>query len=736
MAVFIGRSVTARDEVSYRGRLIATTFLSTILCTGYALAQENSAQTSEETTVLQQITVSAGAGRDNSQEDNKTVAAKRSSGATKTDTPLVETPRSVSVVTRKELEQRGAQDIIEAVRYSAGVTTGGYGFDPRFDQIYIRGFSATTIGDYKDGLRQPYMNYGTFRTDPYSLERVEIIKGPVSVLYGAGTPAGIINKVSKLPTEEKIREVELLYGTQNRAQAAFDFSGPVTEGSDEFLYRVVGLARNGETNFDIGDDRYFLQPSFTWNPDAATSFTVYGLVQSEETDANVGAITDPGSGKVLHLRASDPDYDYQKVRQQQIGYKFEHDFGNGLTARQNLRYSHLDLRSRYLGIYGWDETETVAHRGATAIRDEMNVFQVDNQLEAKFDTGPLAHTMLFGLDYTKVNSSFAYGFDFVPNPAYDFDISNPTYGVSGPTPDYNYMAAEADLRQTGIYALDQIELDKWRFTLGGRQTWVEQNRDTELLLSGDNPKENVKKDAFSVQAGALYLFDNGIAPFASYATSFEPITNRSTSDSILDPTEGEQFELGVKYQPPGTDILLSAVAYHLVEKNRPTVVNPDLGTYRSLGEVTSKGLELEARASLMDGLDVIAAYTYNHAEITAGAPTEIGKVPVVTPEHVATLWANYKFDESTAVSGLSLGAGVRFLSETYTSTANTSKNDAAVYLDASASYDFGAIDKKYEGVTAAFAVRNIADDRATVCNDGYCYLGQGRNITASLKYRW
>jgi iron complex outermembrane receptor protein len=735
MAFHQDRGAALRGGFLYRKGLITTTCLSALLCGGHAFAQEAATETSGDPLVLQQVTIS-GAGQDSSQEDNKTVAAKRSSGATKTDTPLIETPRSVSVVTRKELEERGAQDIIEAVRYSAGVTTGAYGFDPRFDQIYIRGFSATTIGDYKDGLRQPYMNYGTFRTDPYSLERVEIIKGPVSVLYGAGTPAGIINKVSKLPTEEKIREIELLYGTQNRAQAAFDFSGPVTEGSDEFLYRVVGLARNGDTNFDIADDRYFLQPSFTWNPDAATSFTVYGLVQSEETDANVGAVTD-SLGKVHKLRASDPDYDHQKVRQQQIGYKFEHDFGNGLTARQNLRYSHLDLRSRYLGIYGWDGT--VAQRGASSIRDEMNVFQADNQLEAKFDTGPLAHTMLFGLDYSKVNSSFGYGFGPV-DPDYNFDISNPTYGVSGPTPDYNYSLADADLRQTGVYALDQIEMDKWRFTLGGRQTWVEQTRSTELLLSGDNPKENVKKDAFSVQAGALYLFDNGIAPFASYATSFEPIPNRSTALTILEPTKGEQFELGIKYQPPGTDILLSAVAYHLVEKNKPTVVDPVLGTYRSLGEVTSKGLELEARASIMDGLDLVAAYTYNHAKITGGDPdalvNELGNAPAVTPEHVATLWANYKFDESTAVSGLSLGAGVRFLSETYTSTANTSKNDAAVYLDASASYDFGAIDKKYEGVTAAFAIRNIADERPTICNDGYCYLGQGRNITASVKYRW
>lgn len=707
--------------------LLATTCLVTLLGAHPALAQQAATQPQDGT--LEPITVSGKGGGVTSGDDDKTVAAKRSSGATKTDTPLIETPRSVSVVTRKEIEERGAQDIIEAVRYSAGVSTGAYGFDPRFDQIYIRGYDATTLGDYKDGLRQPYINYGTFRTDPYSLERVEVIKGPVSVLYGAGTPAGIVNKVPKLPTEDRIREVQLLYGTKDRAQAAFDFGGPVREGSDEFLYRIVGLARNGDTNFDIADDRYFLQPSLTWNPDAATSFTIYGLVQADETDTNVGAITD-ALGKVHALRASDPDYDYQKIRQQQIGYKFEHDFGDGITVRQNVRYSHLDLRSRYLAVASW--TGTVAHRYANSIRDEMNVFQADNQVEAKFDTGALAHTVLLGLDYTNLTSSFGYGIGPV-GPAYDFDIANPTYGVSGPTPDYNFTTSDADLRQTGIYALDQVELDRWRFTLGGRQTWVEQTRDY-----GGGGSEGLNKNAFSMQAGALYLFDNGVAPFASYATSFEPVTNRSESGGILQPTKGEQFELGVKYQPPGTDILLSAVAYHLVEKNKPVVVDANAGTYRALGEVTSNGFELEARAGISDGLDVIAAYNYNHAEITGGGPnsTEIGKVPAVTPEHVASLWANYKFDEGSAAPGLSVGAGARLQSATYTDTTNTAKNDAAIYLDASASYDFGAIDKTYEGVSAAFAVRNIADERPIVCNSGYCYLGQGRNITASLKRSW
>ncbi|MDU0358869.1 TonB-dependent siderophore receptor [Rhizobium sp. 25PS6] len=708
----------------YRETLFATT---AILLIGVAVppAFAQTASADANATALEPIVIQGAAS--DSKTDRTSVTAKNSAGATKISTPLVETPRSISVTTEKEIEQRGAQTVIEAVRYSAGVTTGTSGFDPRFDQIYIRGYNATTVGDYRDGLRQPYINYGTFRTEPYQLQRVEVIKGPVSVLYGSGSPGGLVNKISKLPTEEPIREVGISYGTEDRVQGMFDFGGPISEDNEDFLYRIVGVARRGDTNFDIADDRYLLAPSFTWRPDEGTSFTVYGLAQADETDSNVGAIT-TSDGRILDIRASDPDYDYQKVKQQQVGYQFEHEFDNGLTFRQNLRYSHLDLRARYLGVSSW--TGTVAHRGTNAIRDEMNVFQVDNQLEAKFDTGPLAHTMLFGLDYTNLQSSFGYGAG-AADPAFDFDIANPTYGVSGATPDYNVLASDADMRQVGIYVMDQIEVGNWRFNLGGRQTWVNQTRDATLPTVSS---EEVDKNAFSVQAGALYLFDNGIAPFVSYATSFDPVTNRSATNTILPPTKGEQYEVGVKYQPPGSDILLSAVAYHIVELNKPRLADPLTFAYDSQGEVTGKGIELEARAAIADGLDIIAAYTYNDSEVTGG--NNVGNTPAITPTHIASLWANYTFQESNPFNGLSVGAGVRYIGETWTDVANTSKNPATFYVDASASYDFGAVDKKYEGLTAAFNIRNIADERETVCEEGFCYLGQGRNMTGTLKYRW
>lgn len=675
--------------------------------------------------LLQPIVIASGA------QDNSTVAAKNSSAGTKIDTPLIETARSVSVVTRKEIEQRAAQNVVEAVRYSAGIVTDRSGFDPRFDTVEIRGYDATSTGDYKDNLRQPYLNYGMFRTDPYALERVEIVKGPVSVLYGAGTPAGIINKASKFANGERIREVDTLYGTENRRQVAFDVGDTIGEDGD-LSYRLVGLARKGETNLHIADDRYFLQPSLTWTPTDQTSLTAYSLIQNSDIGGAVGVVIEP-SGKIHDLRASDPDYDYNKIKQRQVGYEFEHEFNDLVTFRQNLRYSDLDLRSRYLTTSTdpayW--TGTVARRTPWAVRDSMEVFQVDNQLEWTFDTGPASHTLLTGIDYMRVKGSIGYGLG-TADPVFDFDITNPTYGIDGPTAPYNYLLLDRTLQQTGIYATDHIAIDNWHFTVGGRYAWAKQGAEGTQL--GAPYSENVDKGAFTMQASALYAFDNGISPYVSYATSFDPVTNLPVPGTTLDAAKAQQYEIGVKYQPPGTDILLSAIAYHLVEKNKPVIADPMLGTYRSLGELTNKGIELEARANLGNGWDVIAAYTYAHSRITAGS--DVGNAPAVKPDHVVSLWGNYTFGEGTALAGLSAGAGIRYASEAYTSTKNTSKNEATFFIDTAVNYDFGAIDKKYDGLTAAFNVRNLADERDIVCNEGYCSLAQGRNITASLKYRW
>lgn len=650
-------------------------------------------------------------------EDNDTIVPERTVSATKTDTPLVETPRSVSVVTRAEMEQRAVTDMIQATRYSSGVATGGFGYDPRFDQITIRGIETTMDGDFRDGLRQPVMTYGAFMTEIYTLDRVEVLKGPVSVMYGAASAAGIVNKISKLPQKQAHNEVELQYGTIGRKQAAFDFGGPVGE-NDDLFYRVVGLVREGESNFDIQDDRYLLQPSFTWEPTDSTRLTVYGLAQKSEGEAS--AWTKINDGEIF--RVSDPEYDYQKVTQYQLGYQFEHEFDNGLTFRQNARVSDLSLKARYADRSTMFTDPTAAWT-TSAVTDDIRAYQIDNQLQAKFDTGAVAHTLLFGLDYTGVNSDYADG----------YSTTLPADIGSAVTPALQSFTSN-DLRQTGIYAQEQAEFGNWRFVGGLRYDWLDQETRNKVAGTGAQKDDS----ALSGQVGLLYLFDNGLAPYVSYGTSFVPSSQRSATGDVLEPTKGRQIEAGIKYQPEGANFSLSTAVYRLVETGRPQYAGFDsFYIYENSGENTFTGFEVEGRKSFDNGISLIAAYTYTDGEITGNLDRSlIGNTPSTTPRHMASLWANYAAPEDMAIGGLSIGAGIRAVSNSYTDDANTAKNGGAVYFDASLSYDFGVKSPELQGLSLAVSATNLADREEQVCNGGYCYFGQGRTVLGSLKYKW
>lgn len=690
---------------------------STVLVGAVAAAIMPIGAVAQDATTLEPI-ILRGSGTQTISEDNDTIVPERSVSALKTDTPLVETPRSVSVITRKEMEQRAVTDIIQATRYSSGVSTGGFGYDPRFDQIYIRGIETTVSGDFRDGLRQPVMTYGTFTTEIYTLDRVEVLKGPVSVMYGAASAAGIVNKISKLPLQEAHHEVELQYGTVGRKQAAFDFGGPIGQSNDAF-YRVVGLVREGETNYDIQDDRYLLQPSFTWEPTDSTKITIYGLAQDTETAASAWTFKNDGQ---IYL-VSDPDYDYQKIRQYQLGYKLEHDFGNGLTFRQNARVSDLDLKARYLNRMTMFSAPADPWSTA-AVTDKMRAYQIDNQLQAKFETGNVSHTILAGLDYTAVNSDFAVG----------YGSTLPGNVGNAPTPALTGFTGN-DLRQTGLYAQEQAEIGNWRFVGGLRYDWLDQTTTDKVAGTSDEREDG----ALSGQVGLLYLFDNGIAPYVSYGTSFVPSTELSVSGAVLEPTEGRQIEVGIKYQPDGENFSLSTAVYRLVETGKPQYAGTPIlvPIYENSGENTFTGFEVEGRKTFDNGISLIAAYTYTHGEITDNLDSSIiGNTPTTTPRHVASLWVNYAASEDTVIDGLSVGGGIRATSESFTSDANTGKNAGVVYLDAAISYDFGAKNPDLKGLSLSVSATNLANREEQVCNGGYCYFGQGRTVLGSLKYKW
>lgn len=673
-----------------------------------AFAQDGSS------TELEKITVTGnGSNPQSIKEDNATVVPKRTISATKTDTPLVETPRSVSVVTRAEMDERAVTDMIQAARYASGVTTGAFGYDPRFDQIYIRGIETTTTGDFRDGLRQPIMSYGSFMTEVYTLDRIEVLKGPVSVMYGAASAAGIVNRISKLPLDEAHHEIELQYGTFGRKQAAFDFGGPI---NDEIDYRLVGLARAGEGSYDIDDDRYLLQPSATWKPSEDTTFTVYGLAQKSETGASAWSYLQDNDVFLY----TDPDFNSQKVEQYQLGYQLEHEFENGLTFRQNARAGDVDLKAHYLNRI---LVNTDGSWPTTAVTEDLRSYQIDNQLEAKFDTGDVSHTLLGGLDYTWVSSDFAMG---------SGSVAANTPGSIVPVPALTSFTGSS-LTQTGIYAQDQMELGNWRAVAGLRYDWAHQ----ESTVKGAGGSTDEKDDGvLSGQVGLLYLFDNGIAPYVSYGTSFVPSTALSEDGSVLDPTKGRQIEVGVKYQPEGENYSLSGAVYRLVETDKPQYASSFLFSENS-GENTYTGFELEGRTQFDNGISLIAAYTYSHAEITGNNDaTLIGNAPSTAPRHVASLWVNYAMPETSAIPGLSIGGGIRAMSDSFTSDSNTAKNAGVGYLDAVVSYDFGVSSPELKGLSLSVSATNLADRREQVCTDGYCYTGQGRTVMGSLKFKW
>jgi iron complex outermembrane receptor protein len=658
--------------------------------------------------------------------------ATMSSSATKTGTPLIETAKSVSVVTRKELDDRASANLEDAVSYSAGVTTNNYGYDPRFDQVYVRGYPVHIYGDYRDGLRQMTGDYATFRTEPYDLEQVEIVKGPTAVLYGQSTPGGILNSVTKRPREGTKNEVYGRYTDTESYEGGFDLGTKVNKDG-KWLSRFVGMGRTGETSNDIQDDRLMFAPSIRWQPNDNTDLTIYLQAQKDETDASATLLN--VNGNIVDYRTSDPDYDYQKQTQLQLGYDISHKIDDTpFTLNQKTRFGYFDLEARYLtGSVtggGWRNNNAEYWRGAQAAAERLWSIQLDNQVVSEFETGATDHTLLTGVDYIYSKSDYRFGTG-VADSAFTFYLNNPGYGVSGPTPAYT-QRDDIEYSQVGTYLQDQLKVDNWHISLGARLDYAEYSRQSRVSDSGSS--EYHTKPTYNV--GVLYAFDMGLSPYVNWATSFLPSKNKNASNDILPPSEGEQYEAGVKYQPTGYDSFVTVSAYRLVEENvaRYAGYSATIGSYyEAIGKVESRGAEIEGNFNLGHGLNLTTSYTFNHAKIVKG--TNRGNTPTLTPETTASGWIDYALPEGP-LKGVSFGVGGRYVGSSYSSMANTSKNDSYGVVDAAVRYNFAALDDQLAGLSLAINGTNIADNKAGVCNNGYCYQIEGRTVTATVKYAW
>jgi len=710
-----------------------------------ALATGASAQPSEPAIRLDTIEVQGT--REQALGPVNGYVATRSATGSKTDTPLIEVPQTVNVVTADQIKAQGAQSVSEALRYTAGVRGETYGAASQFDSYtQIRGFK----GDlFLDGLRLPdgaaTADWTTSVVEPYGLERVEVLKGPSSVLYGQSGPGGLVNMISKRPTATPLREVQLQTGSFGRLQGAFDLSGPV-DPQGTFLYRLTGLARNSGTQTDfVDDDRLFIAPAFTWRPSADTTLTVMGQYLRErngKTSFNYlptsGTLRpNPVNGRLPWNRyAGEPGFDRFDRDQGSIGYAFEHRFNDSLTFSQNLRYTQNDVYLRALNRNGelLADNRTL-NRAAFRIDAAARAFTLDNRLEAKFGTGPASHTALIGLDYRNEISQYDVG----RGPAPSIQIFNPVYGAPVADPGINFQRKDAELRQLGFYAQDQIKLDRWIATFSGRYDIAETRTRTQTLTTNTLARTSTTDRAFSGRAGLSYVFDNGIAPYVSVSTSFQPTAATDFSGAAFKPLTSRQYEAGVKYQPAWMNASLTAAVFDIRQDNTltgdPNPAHPFAQV--QLGEVSVRGFDIEARTQLTEGLGLIASYAFLDHEITkSSVATDIGKRLPGTPMHQGSLWADYAV-QGGPLAGLSLGGGVRFVGSTY-DTNNTVRIPSYTLVDATIGYDLGKLMPALNGAKLSVVAKNLFD-RYYVSQCGNvpgCTLGSRRTVLATLSYRW
>lgn len=666
--------------------------------------------------------------------------ANKSATATKTSTAPIEIPQSISVITRDQLESRAVQNIGEAVQFTAGVRSNVQGESSGLggSSISIRGFggdgtAGASDNEYVDGLRIRGTNFARAGFEPYLFERVEVLKGPSSVLYGQSTPAGVVNHVSKRPTPVPFHEVLVRGGSFDLYQGAFDIGGPIDD-EGRFMYRLTGLALDSEAQTDFTTrNRKVIAPAVTWQPTIDTSLTI--LANYQKDDFNGGFVNGiPAQGSVLpnpngklpvSFYQGDPNFNEWDRTLYSLGYLLEHRINETWQVRQNFRYTHNDLDLESIFGRSLQPDLRTLTRSTFSVVETADDFTVDNQAEAKFRTGRMDHTLLFGLDYQDLSSDTLRGFAGAP----DLDIFNPVYFLPIPPPPI-FQSIDIKQEQLGLYVQDQIKLDAWVLTLGGR--YDKADSETKNNLTGDITKQS--DEAFTGRAGLGYLFENGLAPYVSYSESFEPVAGVTFSGSSFEPTTGTQYEGGVKFQPDGSNSFITLSAFELTQQNVLTSDPANPGFEVQTGEIRSRGVEVEGLASFDNGLDFVASYTYLDAEITKNNDGNVGNTPATIPTHWASVWGDYTIQDGR-FKGWGAGAGFRYVGDTFGDDENTFKVPSFFLVDAAIHYDFqGAM----KGVRLAVNASNLLDEEyVAACRAANrCYYGVERTVMATLKFGW
>ncbi|SHM69658.1 TonB-dependent siderophore receptor [Phytopseudomonas punonensis] len=679
-------------------------------------------ESSPETIELQPQSIIATPQDERASDPVKGYVATRSVSGTKTDVPITEIPQSISVITADRIRDQGSLTVQDALRYTAGVRGEAFGLDSRVDSVMVRG---TSPAMFLDGLQQGVGYYNNTRVDPFTLERIEVLKGPSSMLYGQSPVGGLVNMVSKRPQAEQKTQIQAQYGTFDRKQLAIDTTGPLNEDGT-LLYRVVAIKRDSGSQVDhVHDNRSLLMPSLTWKPNDDIEWTVLANVQKDDSVSSSQFLPHEGTlykGRGGRLSSStfagEPGFDEYDTEQVALTSNFSWRLDDTWTVRQNLRWQKS--KASYQTVYGWpwvyEADGRTINRVSSISKPEVKMWTADHQGEARFDTGAVQHTLLIGTDYqhSVANEKVGGG-----DPG-ALDLYNPIYtGYDGSDITLSDNPEQRVVQQ-GLYVQDQIRYENWLLTLGLRRDWA------------DNKTEGSraqKDDATTGRAGLTYLFDNGVAPYISYSESFQPVIGLNNGLTPYKPLEGEQWEMGIKYQPVGSNSLYTAAVFDLREKNRQMSDPNDPNNTLQSGETRVRGLELEAQVEVTSNWDLIGTYTKLDTETLEGEAVNKGKRIESVPDNMASVWSKHRFSVA-GIPGFSVGAGVRYVGASWDGQDDL-KTPSTTLFDAMLGY-------QYQNWDFSVNATNLADETyyTTCLARGDCFTGNRRTVTGTVAYNF
>ncbi len=695
----------------------------------------NTAEVLSDGTTLPKVTVEADAGDPYDDPNwandpyNKAYTIRNSSTATKTDTPIFDTPVSVQVVPRSVMDDQKTTRIKDALENVSGVraqpTLGrGNGF-------IIRGFSNGRV--YRNGLLANGNLYIGFPSefDAGNLQSIDVLKGPAAVLFGRIEPGGLINMTTKKPLDIPYYSLEQQFGSYDYYRTQWDATGAVTDDKS-LLYRFTGAYQNNNSFRDfVFTDRVMVNPSITWRPTDKTDLTlsVEGLDQDSQADFGIPAIGTRPAPIPLSRSLDDPNSPVDHISKALVSTEINHRFNDDWAIHNRFLASFNDEFSSFTNpapAFGPSEDallpDGTLRRNIFGQESDNQGYTTNLDLTGKLKLGFSKHDVLVGFDYFKSDQRYHYFGEYnVPNPALDINIFNPgsSYGISPalisqtlsrpPNGDTTNFAISYS-NWYGAYFQDHITLwDKLHILGGGRYDWAETGQSYQASYGiAEATLPSNKDEGFSPRVGILYQPIKELGIYGNWTTSFNANNAPAADGSTFDPERGEQFEAGLKTQLFDDRLLATLAYYHLTKDN---ILVPDNSTAFLFDKIANKqrsqGIELDVTGQITDQVSLIGSYAFTDARVLVdhGGDTAGNRMANV-PEHSGSLWVKFDVDGYDAQQGFSFGVGGVAAGARQGDFENSFQMPGYVRMDAFAAYKMKVGPTK---VTTQFNIRNLLD---------------------------